>query len=92
MEAKIIGQYDSYSCQVEVRALSKEEMYDLFRSEGADESTIQMFESSYGSYYSNIANKKATCFLEPSNIEDFFYYGVFEQYCTGDLVTYGYYE
>ena len=90
MEAKITGQYDSYSCSLELRVLSKSEMYDMFRAEGADESMIQMFEASYGSYYSNIENKKASCIVEPSYMEDFFYYQEFEQYCSGDLLTYGY--
>ena len=92
MEAIITGQHDSYSCDVELRVLSKQEMYDLFRSEGADEATIEMFESSYGSYLSVIENKKASCVVEPSYMENFFYYGDFETYCSGELVSgYDYY-
>jgi hypothetical protein len=86
MEAKITGQYDSSSCYMEIRTLSKSEMKDLFRSEGADEATIQMYESMYGDYYSNFADKKASCVVSATYVEEFLSYGDFEDYCTGELV------
>lgn len=86
MEAKITGAYDSSSCNLEMRTLSKNELYDLFRAEGTDEATIQMFVSSYGTYFSIIENKKATCVVDSSYVEDFLYGSYMEDYCTGELV------
>ena len=92
MEAKITGAYDSGSCYLEIRALSESEFYDFMRSEGADETTIQMFKTSYGSYFSQIGNRKASCVVGSSEVSEFFEYGDLESYCTGDLLTYGYYS
>jgi hypothetical protein len=88
MEATITGEYDSLSCNVELRILTKSEMYDLFREEGADEETISMFEATYGDHFSTYENKKATCIIGKSYMEQFFYYGDFNQQCSGELVSY----
>lgn len=87
LEARITGKYDSDSCNIELRGLAKSELYDLFRSEGADESAIQMFDATYGSHYSAIENKKATCIVYSSYTEEFLQYEEIGQYCSGELVS-----
>lgn len=91
MEATITGSSGSGSCYIEIRALSESELYDLLRAEGADEATIQMFKASYGSGFSQMQNRKASCVVQATSVEEFLDYGDLSSYCTGDLLTYGYY-